>query len=164
MIHVFESDTIADGCQIGLYCSSESPLGFWMDLLDILKKDRDEDYCCVAICRHDGIDECAGLLYESTGWIWLRHNWRRKCNTGSCDNQDTVANGSFGQWCRWVIVKGAIQVDYLSLKVSDKTIPGLPGSSLYTNVQVSGGSGILYLKEGSNNVIMRNVTFIGPGA
>ncbi|PZX11877.1 pectate lyase [Breznakibacter xylanolyticus] len=63
-----------------------------------------------------------------------------------------------------VIVKGAIQVDYLSLKVSDKTILGLPGSSLYTNVQVSGGSGILYLKEGSNNVIMRNVTFIGPGA
>lgn len=63
-----------------------------------------------------------------------------------------------------ILIKGSIQVDYLSALVTDKTILGLPGSKLYTNDQTSGKSGILYFKPGTKNVIMRNVTFVGPGA
>jgi pectate lyase len=63
-----------------------------------------------------------------------------------------------------ILIKGAIRVDYLSVRVKNKTILGLPGSKLYTNDQTSGKSGILYFKPGTNNVIMRNVTFVGPGA
>ncbi|HEY6143299.1 MAG TPA: pectate lyase, partial [Flavobacterium sp.] len=63
-----------------------------------------------------------------------------------------------------ILIKGAIQIDYLTAVVTNKTILGLPGSKLFTNVQTAGGSGILYFKSGTKNVIMRNVTFVGPGA
>jgi pectate lyase len=63
-----------------------------------------------------------------------------------------------------VIVKGALQCDYLTVLVTNKTILGLPGSKLFTNDQTSGASGILNLKPGSTNVILRNLTFVGPGA
>jgi pectate lyase len=63
-----------------------------------------------------------------------------------------------------ILIKGSIQVDYLSVLATNKTILGLPGSKLYTNVQTAGGSGILYFKPGSKNIIIRNVTFVGPGA
>jgi pectate lyase len=48
--------------------------------------------------------------------------------------------------------------------VTDKTIIGLPGAKLVNETQSNPGAGILYLKTGSNNVIIRNLVFIGPGA
>ena len=63
-----------------------------------------------------------------------------------------------------ILIKGSIQIDYLSVLATNKTILGLPGSKLYTNDQTSGKSGILYFKPGTKNVIIRNVTFVGPGA
>lgn len=63
-----------------------------------------------------------------------------------------------------ILVSGNVQCDYLSVLVTNKTIIGLPGSTLFTNDQTAGGSGILYIKPGSTNVIFRNLTFVGPGA
>ncbi|EJL67102.1 T9SS type A sorting domain-containing protein [Flavobacterium sp. CF136] len=63
-----------------------------------------------------------------------------------------------------ILIQGSIQIDYLSVLATNKTILGLPGSKLYTNDQTSGKSGILYFKPGTKNVIIRNVTFVGPGA
>lgn len=63
-----------------------------------------------------------------------------------------------------ILVKGSIQCDYLSALIIDKTILGLPGAKLFTDIQVSKGSGILNIKPGSNNVIIRNLIFEGPGA
>jgi pectate lyase len=63
-----------------------------------------------------------------------------------------------------VIVQGSLQCDYLSVLVTNKTLLGLPGAKLYTNDQTAGASGILNLKPGSNNVIIRNLIFVGPGA
>lgn len=63
-----------------------------------------------------------------------------------------------------ILIQGAIQVDYLSVLAVNKTLLGLPGSKLYTNDQTAGKSGILYFKSGTKNVIIRNVTFVGPGA
>ncbi len=64
-----------------------------------------------------------------------------------------------------ILVSGTITFSGLmSLKVNDKTLLGLPGAKLVNNVQTKAGSGILYLKDGSNNVIIRNLKFEGPGA
>ncbi|MES2575738.1 MAG: T9SS type A sorting domain-containing protein [Bacteroidota bacterium] len=63
-----------------------------------------------------------------------------------------------------ILIQGSIQVDYLSVLATNKTILGLPGSKLFTNNQTAGGSGILYFKAGTKNLIIRNVTFVGPGA
>lgn len=48
--------------------------------------------------------------------------------------------------------------------VSNKSIIGLPGAKLINENQSNPGAGILYLKNGSNNVIIRNLIFVGPGA
>jgi pectate lyase len=52
----------------------------------------------------------------------------------------------------------------VSAVVTNKTIIGLKGARLINNVQTASGSGILYFKSGSKNVILRNITFEGPGA
>lgn len=46
---------------------------------------------------------------------------------------------------------------------TSKTIFGLPGSRLISTDLTAGGSGILYVKR-CTNIIIRNVTFEGPGA
>ena len=48
--------------------------------------------------------------------------------------------------------------------VSNKSIIGLPDAKLINETQSNPGAGILYLKPGSNNVIIRNLIFIGSGA
>ncbi|MEZ4963980.1 MAG: T9SS type A sorting domain-containing protein [Saprospiraceae bacterium] len=66
-----------------------------------------------------------------------------------------------------ILVSGTITIPAggsISAVVSDKTIVGLPGARLVNNTQTQSGSGILYLKQGSSNVIIRNLVFEGPGA
>ena len=52
----------------------------------------------------------------------------------------------------------------ISAVVKNKTIIGLQGARLVNTTQTQGGAGILYLKKGSNNIIIRNLIFEGPGA
>lgn len=63
-----------------------------------------------------------------------------------------------------ILVSGTINCTYTSLLVNDKTIIGLPGARLLNLDQTAAGSGILSLKPGSNNIIIRNLIFEGPGA
>lgn len=63
-----------------------------------------------------------------------------------------------------ILVSGTITCTYTSLLVNDKTIIGLPGARLVNTDQTAAGSGILSLKSGSNNIIIRNLIFEGPGA
>lgn len=64
-----------------------------------------------------------------------------------------------------IYVKGSVTVNsMLSVQVKDKSIYGLPGSSLYNPNRTAAGSGILYFKSGSDNIIMRNMTFKSAGA
>ena len=63
-----------------------------------------------------------------------------------------------------IIITQDIEMPYTSVVVKDKTILALPGVKLYSNEQTATTSGILYFKSGSTNVIMRNLTFEGPGA
>lgn len=65
-----------------------------------------------------------------------------------------------------IIVSGTIDCNgsMIKAKVQNKTILGLPGARLVNNNQTKTGSGILYLQDGSTNVIIRNLIFEGPGA
>ncbi len=66
-----------------------------------------------------------------------------------------------------ILVSGTITIpagQSISEVVTNKTIIGLPGARLVNNTQTQSGSGILNLKNGSNNVIIRNLIFEGPGA
>lgn len=70
-----------------------------------------------------------------------------------------------------ILVSGTIDCVYTSVTLNNKTIIGLPGARL-RNTQITVGnsttsaqnSGILNIKPGSNNVIIRNLIFEGPGA
>jgi pectate lyase len=66
-----------------------------------------------------------------------------------------------------ILVSGIISIPSgkpIQQVVTNKTILGLPGAKLVNENQSNPGAGILYLKTGSNNVIIRNLVFIGPGA
>jgi pectate lyase len=70
-----------------------------------------------------------------------------------------------------ILVSGTIDCLYTTVTLNNKTIIGLPGARL-RNTQITVGdfvtsannSGILNIKPGSNNVIIRNLIFEGPGA
>ncbi|MBU4537493.1 MAG: T9SS type A sorting domain-containing protein [Weeksellaceae bacterium] len=64
-----------------------------------------------------------------------------------------------------ILVSGTIQIpsgQQISAVITNKSIIGLPGAKLVNENQT--GAGILNLKNGSNNVIIRNLIFVGPGA
>jgi pectate lyase len=66
-----------------------------------------------------------------------------------------------------ILVSGVITIPSgqpISAVVTNKSIIGLPGAKLINENQSNPGAGILYLKPGSSNVIIRNLVFIGPGA
>ncbi|ACU08320.1 Pectate lyase/Amb allergen [Flavobacteriaceae bacterium 3519-10] len=66
---------------------------------------------------------------------------------------------------RVILVSGVINIpanQQISAVISNKSLIGLPGAKL-VNENLS-GSGILNLKNGSNNIIIRNLIFVGPGA
>lgn len=71
-----------------------------------------------------------------------------------------------------ILVSGTIICNYTSVLLTNKTIIGLPGAKLI-NTQFTPNvddpnrvdpSGIFTIKPGSNNVIIRNLIFEGPGA
>jgi pectate lyase len=66
-----------------------------------------------------------------------------------------------------VMVTGTITIPdggYINAVIKNKTLLGLPGATLVNETQTPSGAGILYLKNGSTNVIIRNLIFVGPGA
>ena len=64
-----------------------------------------------------------------------------------------------------IYIKGVIEVhSMLKVQAKNKTILGLPGSTLTNPNRTKDGSGILYFREGSDNLILRNVTFKSAGA
>lgn len=61
-----------------------------------------------------------------------------------------------------IITKNITLSGQISTDKSNLTIMALPGVKLVNNTQTQDGSGILYLK--GSNLILRNLTFEGPGA
>ena len=63
-----------------------------------------------------------------------------------------------------ILVSGSITTSRIDFSASNKSIIGLPGAKLVNLTQTKDGSGILHLKSGSSNIIIRNPIFVGPGA
>lgn len=66
-----------------------------------------------------------------------------------------------------ILVSGTITIpagQSISEVVTNKSLIGLPGARLVNTDQTKAGSGILNLKDGSHNVIIRNLIFEGGGA
>ena len=63
-----------------------------------------------------------------------------------------------------IITNNITVTDHISVTAKNKTLMALPGVKLISNQQNSSNSGILYFKKGSSNIILRNLTFVGPGA
>ncbi|GGD23740.1 T9SS type A sorting domain-containing protein [Flavobacterium orientale] len=66
-----------------------------------------------------------------------------------------------------ILVSGVLTVpatQQLRAIISNKSLIGLPGAKLVSNTLAHPGGGIIYLRPGSNNVIIRNLIFEGPGA
>lgn len=66
-----------------------------------------------------------------------------------------------------ILVSGVLTVpanQQLRAVITNKSLIGLPGAKLISTTQVHPGGGIIYLRPGSNNVIIRNLIFEGPGA
>ena len=63
-----------------------------------------------------------------------------------------------------ILVSGTITTNRISAVLTNRSIIGLPGARLVNLDQTKSGSGILFLTEGSRNVIIQNLTFEGPGA
>lgn len=64
-----------------------------------------------------------------------------------------------------IYIKGTITTEkVISVLATNKTLLGLPGSALTNPNRTKDGSGILYFKKGSDNLILRNVTFKSAGA
>lgn len=79
----------------------------------------------------------------------------------------TLKSNIMASGSKVILVSGEITIPSgqpISAIVTDKTIVGLPGAKLINENQSNPGAGILYLKTGSSNVIIRNLIFVGPGA
>lgn len=63
-----------------------------------------------------------------------------------------------------IVTKSLTFTNHLSVLATNKTLLALPGVTFTSNQQNKSYSGILYFKKGSSNLILRNLTFIGPGA
>ena len=61
-----------------------------------------------------------------------------------------------------IITQDITVTNHISTDKNNLTIMALPGKKLISNKQNKDESGILYLK--GNNLILRNLTFVGPGA
>ena len=66
---------------------------------------------------------------------------------------------------RVILVSGVITIpagQQINAVISNKSLIGLAGARLVNENQT--GSGIINLRNGSNNIIIRNLIFVGPGA
>lgn len=63
-----------------------------------------------------------------------------------------------------IITQNLTFTSCLKVKAVNKTLLALPGITLSSSQQDKYNSGILYFQNGSDNVILRNLTFVGPGA
>ncbi len=63
-----------------------------------------------------------------------------------------------------IVTQNLVFTSCLKVKAVNKTLLALPGVVLSSSQQNQKNSGILYFQKGSENLIIRNLTFVGPGA
>lgn len=79
---------------------------------------------------------------------------------------DTELTTALGKSEKLIIyIQGTISTNsIIKVQAKNKTLLGLPGSALTNPNRTKASSGILYFKPGSDNLILRNITFKSAGA
>lgn len=115
--------------------------------------------CAIALQSVSAIDYCA-----SSSWGYAGTNVTGGGNASpTLVDSESKLKTALGKGNNVIIITKDITVnDHISSNKSNMTIMALPGKKLISNQQNATNSGILYLK--GNNLILRNLTFEGPGA
>lgn len=113
-----------------------------------------------AICTlsAQAVNYCA-----TQSWGYAGTNVTGGTNAPTLVTNESQLSSALGKAGSVIIITQDITVtNHISSDKSNLTIMALPGKRLISNKQNQNESGILYLK--GNNIIIRNVTFVGPGA
>lgn len=113
-----------------------------------------------AICTLsvNAVNYCA-----TQSWGYAGTNVTGGTNAPTLVTNESQLSTALGKAGSVIIITQDITVtNHISSDKNNLTIMALPGKKLISNKQNKDESGILYLK--GNNIIIRNVTFVGPGA
>lgn len=115
--------------------------------------------CAIALQSVSAVDYCA-----SSSWGYAGTNVTGGGNaTPTLVDSESKLKTALGKGNNVILITKDITVnDHISSDKSNMTIMALPGKKLISNQQNATNSGILYLK--GNNLLLRNLTFEGPGA
>lgn len=115
--------------------------------------------CAIALQSVSAVDYCA-----SSSWGYAGTNVTGGGNaTPTLVDSESKLKTALGKGNNVILITKDITVnDHISSGKSNMTIMALPGKKLISNQQNATNSGILYLK--GSNLLLRNLTFEGPGA
>ena len=115
--------------------------------------------CAIALQSVSAVDYCA-----SSSWGYAGTNVTGGGNaTPTLVSSESALKTALGKGNNVIIITQDITVnDHISSGKNNMTIMALPGKKLISNQQNKDHSGILYLK--GSNLLLRNLTFEGPGA
>lgn len=115
--------------------------------------------CWFAILSSQAVDYCAS---SSWGYAGTSVTGGGNASPTLVDSESKLQT-ALGKGNNVIIITKDITVtNHISTDKSNMTIMALPGKKLISNQQNADKSGILYLK--GNNLLLRNLTFEGPGA
>lgn len=115
--------------------------------------------CAIALQSVSAVDYCA-----SSSWGYAGTNVTGGGNaTPTLVDSESKLKTALGKGNNVILITKDITVnDHISSEKSNMTIMALPGKKLISAQQNKDHSGILYLK--GSNLLLRNLTFEGPGA
>ena len=113
-------------------------------------------FICLSVSMY-AVDYCA-----SSAWGYGGSATGGTAQPTFVTNESQLANALNTKNSVIIITQDITVTNHISSDKSNLTIMALPGKKLISNQQNKENSGILYLK--GNNIIIRNVTFVGPGA
>ena len=115
--------------------------------------------CSLFFVSVQAVNYCANSSWGYAGTVTGGGNATPILVTNMSELQNALTGGSN----RVIIITQDITVtNHISSDKSNLTILALPGKKLISGEQNASTSGILYLK--GSNLILRNLTFVGPGA
>ena len=114
--------------------------------------------CALSICSF-AVDYCAN---SSWGYAGTNVTGGGNANPTYVTNESELSAALNTKNSVIIITQDITVTNHISTDKSNLTIMALPGKKLISNQQNKDKSGILYLK--GSNIILRNLTFEGPGA
>ena len=114
--------------------------------------------CAFALLPLNAVNYCASSSWGYSGSVTGGGN----ANPTFVSNESELSNALNTKNSVIIITRDITVTNHISTDKSNLTIMALPGKKLISTQQNQSNSGILYLK--GNNLLLRNLTFEGPGA